>query len=170
VFPFRTPKEIQDTFRDQLSGIFCDLLSREKLEKYASHLDQVIKSAEKLEELQARLKHREREVEMQMKEMLLPDHQFYHDIKQAVNSQFRIFFKSKAELVEIMRHFDYEEVSSKEIQKEKSAKTIYFHAKNNSAGNGFIGIPRDMFNESGELKLPNQDLQSGTMIWVGKNI
>ena len=52
VFPFRTPREVQDTLRVQLAGLFCDLLQREKLDKYSSHLDQVIESAERLQKLQ----------------------------------------------------------------------------------------------------------------------
>lgn len=170
VFEFRTPKDIQDSLRNQLAGLFCDLLLREKLTKYSSHLDQVIRSAERLDKLEARVRERELEAEAKLKEMVLPDHPLFTRCREVLGSCVRVFFKSRAELSEFLELFGYAEVNPQEIRDDKASEVIYFHNREASRERRFIGFPKVLFDSAGSLKPVEAGQWTDDAIWVGSKI
>ncbi len=170
IFEFRTPKDIQDVMRKQMAGLFCDLLVREKLGKYSSHLDQVIKSAERLESLQTRLRQRESEAEEKLKEMLLPDHPIFERCRDVFKADFRVFFRTRDELISFVNHFGYNEVDPQEIRDDVKDKTICFHNSDVSPSQQFLTFSRSLFDSSGNLRLSSSGDWDHDSICIGNKI
>ena len=169
VFPFNTPREIQNILRLQLSGLFCDLLTREKLIQYSSHIDHVIKSAEKLEELQNRLRNKELMAEKAIEEMTLPSHPFFSHIQKLLGSAIRAYFKSKNEMIALFNHFGYENIDM-EVPQKKTETMTYFANRDIRSKNKVIGIPQPYFNDKSEIILPNPEDWKEKEVWFGPSV
>ena len=139
VFEFRTPIEIQDILRDQLSGLLREFLERERMAEYRSHIDHIIHSAEKLQSLQQELRQREEAMRMQMREMQLPDHPFYSSLRRSAGAAFRIYFKHYEEMLEVLAVVGYVPVDPEEIQKGKADRMIYFYSERQDVGRAIHG-------------------------------
>jgi len=166
VFPFRTPREIQDTLRDQLAGLFCDLLQRKKLDKYSSHLDQVIESAERLQKLQTDLALREAEAERRIKETALPDHEIYRRLQDVLGIQFRIFFKNRVELEAVLHAYEFKELNPQELREEIRNERLYFYREKPRL---YIGILKACFSDADGEVISGSTINGAEVVWSGKS-
>jgi hypothetical protein len=162
VFPFRTPREIQDILKIQLAGLFCDLLQRVKQGHFASHLDQVISSAERLQTLQTDLAQREAQVDQRMREMVLPDHDIYATVQRVLGLAYRTFFRNKVELVTLLRAHLFDEILENQLP-ERMRDRIYFKRESPKL---YLALTKECFAADGEIRVA--DITSGSdVVWSG---
>lgn len=166
VFPFRTPREMQDTLRAQLAGLFCDLLQRDKLYKYSSHLDKVIESAERLQQLQLELAAREAEAERRISEAALPDHEIYQKLQNVLGIEFRIFFRNRRELDALLNSYGFREISPRELREEIRNERLYFYREKPRL---YIGILKACFSGTDGEIISGQGGDRGEPVWAGKS-
>jgi Domain of unknown function (DUF4062) len=166
IFPFRTPREIQDMLRVQLAGLFCDLLQREKLDKYSSHLDQVIASAERLQNLQLLLSAREAEAERRIRETALPDDEIYGQLQAVLGLDFRIFFKNREELKRLLSAHGFGEVD-RELREEFRRERYYYYREKPRL---FIGILKSCFSDPDGNVVETHADDVSKLVWSGRTL
>ena len=164
IFDFRSSKDIQHLIRVQLAGLFFDLLQGKKMEKFGTHLQQLVNATENFNSLEKNVKEKESLLEQQLESLSLPDHVFYQQLQNTLKIKFPIFVRSLTELKNILSHFGFDDQVNLEELPRWNTKMLTFK---NSQTSEYIALSRSFFREDGTLTLPSQLHKAD--IWRGMN-
>lgn len=163
IFEFRTPREIQDLLRKQLSGHFFDLLQGGKMAKFGTHLQQLKTATEQFIALEQNLREQESKLKEQLEKVSAPDHEFFQKLQDQLVLDFPVFIRSADELSKLLSHVGFDEPV--DLQ-EKPDWNMRMKTFKNSVSGEYFAISKALFREDGTLVLPTK--WDANDIWRGK--
>ncbi len=155
---------MQDLTRKQLAGLFFDLLQREKMEKFGTHLQQLMTATENFRSLEQEVRAKESELQKKLESLSLPDHKFYRKVQEALMLEFPVFVRSIGELEQLFAHSGFDEpVDLSELPVWNRTMRTY---KNSQTGE-FIAFSRSLLREDGSFNLRTEFRERD--IWRGRH-
>jgi hypothetical protein len=155
IFWFTTSQDITRVLKDQMLGLFQDLLQERMRGKHESQVSQLIEAIKDAERVRAFLERQENASQEAIHEILFTRHPVFHALGKILQIKIRIFFENSKDLDDLLHFLGYAAVPEKELSERD--RTFRWWVRESGHRREFVGIRQDLFDEEDRLKPMGRD-------------
>ena len=150
LFQFDMPSDITDILRDQVAGLFQDLLQRSVSSQFDRHVGDLVDAIQAVDRVLNHLKEEGgAEQQAELTQIMKLHHPAYRRLQQVLGLRARIAFDNEQELESVLELAGYKPVPPRELLPERSEKYLFWYRPNVRGPR--ILVSRSLFDENGEL-------------------
>lgn len=175
IFPFDTSQELIAKLREQVAGLFRNMLHQQRRGKYDTNVNKLVESVETLNRVIDYLRAEKNAEKKVMDDILFSRHPAFAEVQRVIELPIRVMFEDLHDLEALFNYAGFKRVGVKELSPEDSAR-FFFWAGPVSGRQKRVGVNKRLFEAPGSdqmdganpklLAVTEQDIASMDMVVV----
>lgn len=144
IFPFDASQDLIAKLREQVAGLFQNMLHQHRRGKYDANVNKLVESVETLNRVVEYLRAEKNAEKKVMDDILFSRHPAFAEVQRVIELPIRVMFENLADLQALFNYAGFKRVGVKELSPEDSAK-FFFWSGSVTGRQRRVGVNKALF-------------------------